>query len=410
MKTRRIEKINLLSATPGVETYLTVVRYGGHSEDRSGAQTNTQENTQDNRQRPPKVYLQAGLHADEWPGILALNHLQILLDAADAKGNIVGEIVLLPYANPMGMAQFLKGYHIGRFDFDMTGNFNRDYVDLANWAVDEVSHQLTENKLDNQQRIRKVFADKLNAYQPSLAIDYLKKQLLLLSFDSDYVLDLHCDTKSILHLYCNQRQQTQGELLAACLDCDLVLLEDDPGCIGFDIAGAGAWWKLSDLLKQRGIESPVGMPCFSSTVELRGQGDVDDVINAQDAANLYRYLVQIGVVQDEDVGLIAAQTASVPAQSISKLLTAVDTIIAPSAGLVVYKKALGEAVKAGDVVAELIDITQPPSASPRIPLVANTDGIVFTQITNNLVRPGHTVVKIVGDTPLTYRQGNLLAF
>ena len=35
-----------------------------------------------------KVYLQAALHADEQPGIMALHHLLPMLETADARGEL----------------------------------------------------------------------------------------------------------------------------------------------------------------------------------------------------------------------------------------------------------------------------------------------------------------------------------
>jgi len=72
----------------------------------------------------PKVYFQAGLHADEWPGFLVLNRLIKLLKKADKSGLIQGEIVIVPVANPIGLAQNFHGYIPGRFAFsDGGGNF-----------------------------------------------------------------------------------------------------------------------------------------------------------------------------------------------------------------------------------------------------------------------------------------------
>ena len=45
-----------------------------------------------------KVYLQAGLHADEMPGVLVLQHLMALLDEAEKRGQILGEVLVVPAA------------------------------------------------------------------------------------------------------------------------------------------------------------------------------------------------------------------------------------------------------------------------------------------------------------------------
>ena len=52
----------------------------------------------------PKVYIQASLHAEELPGMLVAHHLRSLLDRAEAAGALAGEVVLVPAANPIGVA------------------------------------------------------------------------------------------------------------------------------------------------------------------------------------------------------------------------------------------------------------------------------------------------------------------
>ncbi len=79
----------------------------------------------------PKIYLQASLHAEELPGMLVAHHLRALLEAADAAGQLRGEIVLVPVANPIGLAQRLNHKAMGRFELDSAQNFNRHYPDLA---------------------------------------------------------------------------------------------------------------------------------------------------------------------------------------------------------------------------------------------------------------------------------------
>lgn len=49
-----------------------------------------------------KAYIQAGIHADETPGLLVANHLIHLLDKAEKLNEIIEEICIVPYANPIG--------------------------------------------------------------------------------------------------------------------------------------------------------------------------------------------------------------------------------------------------------------------------------------------------------------------
>jgi predicted deacylase len=80
------EQIALASPAPGVALALTVHRFGT-----PGAR--------------PRVYIQASLHADELPGMIAAHHLRERLTRLEAEGRIAGEIVLVPSANPIGLSQ-----------------------------------------------------------------------------------------------------------------------------------------------------------------------------------------------------------------------------------------------------------------------------------------------------------------
>ena len=63
-----------------------------------------------------KVYIQASLHADELPGMLVAHHLRQKLLALEAQGALLGEVVVVPVANPIGLAQTLLRAPHGRFD------------------------------------------------------------------------------------------------------------------------------------------------------------------------------------------------------------------------------------------------------------------------------------------------------
>ena len=74
-----------------------------------------------------KIYLQAALHADEQPGIMALSHLLPLLDRAEREGRLAARFSVLPMVNPLGMSQLEHGDHHGRYDRLSGVNFNRQW-------------------------------------------------------------------------------------------------------------------------------------------------------------------------------------------------------------------------------------------------------------------------------------------
>lgn len=347
----------------------------------------------------PKAYFQAALHADEIPGLLVAQHLLRGLEQAQAAGQMLGEVVVVPVANPIGLGQHLNGRLLGRFDFEGTGNFNRGFPDLAPIAVERLRGQLSADAVANVARIRETLRAILAEQQATRETSALKQALLALAVDADYVIDLHCDSESLLHLYASYRHREAIRMLGAELGAAVILLEDEPGGSPFDEACAGLWWKLAAALS---AEGPIPLACFAATVELRGQADVQDDMAAADAAALLRFLQRKGVIAGEKPGpLPTFQCEPTP-------LEGVDVLTAPAAGVLVYRKQLGESVTVGEVVAEIIDPLGEPLGASRWEVCAATSGRLFARIIDRLVRPGQKFCKIAGREPLSYRQAGKL--
>ena len=121
--TKTIEKQTLPAFSMGNQRELTVIRYGSGS-------------------AAKKVYIQAGLHADEAPGYLVMHHLTNLLDEADAAGAIPGEILLIPVANPIGAGQWRDEVLRGRFDYFDNTNFNRKHLDITEKVTKKIQNDI----------------------------------------------------------------------------------------------------------------------------------------------------------------------------------------------------------------------------------------------------------------------------
>jgi uncharacterized protein len=213
----KTETVPLTGPSPGTTRHLTRHHWG-----RKGAR--------------PKVYLQAGLHADEMPGPLILYHLMDLLDAAEAEGRITGHVVVVPLANPVGLSEWLLHKPVGRRDLEGAHNFNRDYPDLAALAGDALDGKLGPNADANLRVIRSTFADALVRLPVETEVDELRLRLIEGSFDADHVLDLHCDHHSVVHLYASSARPGTAERLGAFIGAKLLLTEDLSGGNAFDEA------------------------------------------------------------------------------------------------------------------------------------------------------------------------------
>ncbi len=377
--TKTIDRISLGAMSPGTERFIAVHRYGT-----KGAR--------------PKAYVQASLHADEIPGMLAAHHLIRMLDAADAKGDIKGEIIVVPVANPIGLGQIINGAHSGRYELRGGGNFNRQWPDLFEGLLDAVRPKLGNDAAANVAAVRAAIGTKINQMTPDTELSRLKVELARLAHDADMVLDLHCDDEALMHVYMQPVHWDDFSDLAAELGARAGLLCMDSKAQSFDETFSLPWSKLKEAV---GDKFPIPNACFATTVEFRGQADVFDEMATEDAAGLYRFL-------QRHVAL-AGNPGAMPALKCDGTdLEATDIVRAPKAGVIAYKAALGAEVKKGDVIAELVDPLADDQSKARQPIRAVNDGLVLSRCLRKLVSPGDGIAMIVGKTKLAHRKAGTL--
>ena len=340
-----------------------------------------------------KAYIQASLHADEVPAMLVAQHLKKRLEALEAEGLIEGEIVLVPMANPIGLAQDQQGSLFGRFDLTTGINFNRQYRHLTAALIPLVEPLLGADEAANTQIIRTASMRLLDGWQPTTEADSLKKLLQTLAMDADIVLDLHCDTQAVLHVYAGTPLVAQTMPLAAYLGAQALLVSKASGDDPFDESVSRIWWELAEHFAGR---FPIANACFSSTVELRGEIEVDHALAAQDAQALINYLTHAGHIGGPVAPLPEALCAATP-------LEGVEPLTAPQAGILVFFKAPGDAVTAGEAIGEVID----PLTDQATLLIASVSGTLFARVSRRYVTRQMRVAKIAGS--VAFRTGNLLS-
>lgn len=340
----------------------------------------------------PKAYIQAALHADELPALLVAQKLQQQLQALEAQGQLLGQVVLVPYANPIGLAQQVLGYLAGRFDVRDGINFNREYADLAALVAPRVAEQLGSDARANTQLIRQAMRDVMAARTANTPAEDMKNHLLRLAADADVVLDLHCDSESVLHLYALSPQVEMTRELGALLGAQAMLMAEESGGSPFDEACSRPWLQLQQLFPNH----PIELACFSTTVELRGETDVRHDLAEQDARGLVAFLRLRGVLGGERPVLPTPLCAPTP-------LVASEPIVAPHAGVVVFHRAVGERVVAGDLIADLLD----PETGACTPLRCQSAGVFYAGVASRWAPPGKVIAKVAGTT--LARTGKLLA-
>ncbi|MXR38203.1 succinylglutamate desuccinylase/aspartoacylase family protein [Craterilacuibacter sinensis] len=366
----QIETLPLISPIPGQQHALKLWRFGN-----AGAR--------------PRVYLQAALHADEIPGMLTLTLLRERLAEMEAEGHICGEILLLPVANPVGLAQQHLGLAQGRFDAGSGLNFNRNYPDLGPGLLARLQGLPSQGEAIDTATVREQMQALLGESCPKTELESLQHTLFALACVSDVVLDLHCDSEAELHLYVHSEQLDEATALAGFMGAAATLHATEQGGNSFDDCCTRPWWWLRQHYPQ------LPMACFAATVELRGQLDVSLEQATGDAAHLLDYLVWRGAVTGE------AQPPAAPAMPTP--LQGVSVSCAPHGGIVSYCHPVGSPVEAGTRLGWVID----PLSGQRSELCAEASGIYYARVLQRFVPAGLELCFVAGETPL--RSGRLLA-
>jgi len=321
-----IERVTLDSDTLGQELSVRVFRFRGSK-------------------NGPAVYIQGALHSHEMPGMVAIDRLIPRLAVAENEARLVGDVTLVPHANPIGLAQAVFDQTFGRFDLNSRVNFNRSFPSDA--------------------------ADKL-AGKP--AAERLKATLLALAEQADVVLDLHCDEEGPVYLYVSKSQLDEGRRLARAMQATIILADgcDDP--ISFDLA-VGARWAA---------EERKGDARFAATIELRGMMDVTPAFAEQDADGLYRYLVDIETVIDE---LPAIATV----EPITGDVVDAQLIPTPVSGALLFDVDIEDWVTKGQRLA--VVVSEPGTEYHEIK--SPFDGKVMTRRDQRFARRGDYIIKVL---------------
>lgn len=341
-----ISELIIPGDTPGIEWRLPVLHFAGTSA------------------TAPKVYIQAALHANELPGTALIHYLCEHLREAEAEGAILGDITIVPQANPIGAAQSHFGEMQGRFDLASRTNFNRDFplVTLA-----ERDSLLAD--LDGQ-----------------TAVNRLKRTLLHMALGAELVLDLHCDDESIQYAYIDEAFWPEASDLASALAMEAVFLSDGESSAFEEAVG--------HAFKRQGKETLAQVPGrLAVTVELRGRRDVYPDMAKADAHGLWRFLAARGVVRDEAARLADFTGPAVPLDNI-------EMVRAVEPGTVLFHKDIGDTVEAGDLLATLI--TRPGFADGSVDIRASGAGLVATRSSDRFVRRGGDLMKIACGKPTCF--------
>ncbi|KQZ87053.1 peptidase M14 [Mesorhizobium sp. Root157] len=305
----------------------------------------------------PSAYLQAALHAGELPGTVAIDALMPLLAKAESEGRIRGAITVVPWANPVGRAQYHFTEQQGRFHLATRTNFNRDFplIDRPETAL--LPDEATLATVDQR----------------------LKVRLLKLSVGHDIVLDLHCDDESVAYLYVPRELWPAMQDCAAAMGVEAVLLWEGASGAAFEEASIHPHLRGDKARLERQVVT---------TVEYRGVADVDGGLAKADAEGLYRLLVARGVIADPSIAAVG------PFKGVVAPLENIDMMPSPKAGAILYHVKPGDRVSKGDRLATIVHAPGEPDG--RVDVAAPQAGYILTRRSHRITRTGDDLLKLVG--------------
>lgn len=347
----RIEQLPIAHMTPGMQAHVTALHFG--------------------EGLPRKVYIQASLHADEMPGSLAAYYLRQRLSALEAAGQLRTHVVLVPFCNPLGLAQSIAYTHHGRFHLPTGQNFNRLFtLPVAQWLLQDLAQDPPEWQTDaqaNEALLRHRLLRVIDAFKPQTNVQSMHQHLLRLSHDADIVLDLHCDNIAVAHLYTTPEGWPHFEPLCRHVGsgCQL-LMEPHTSGSAFSEFFLDVWQTVRKHYPDVALTSTRQ----TATLELRGEYDLRHEDAQRDAQAIVSYLAHHGHI---DTPVPPAPPLLNPPHPFA----GVFYLPTPCSGVVVYKVKPGDWVKAGQVVADIVDPLQDcitPVHTPHAGLVFALSG------------------------------------
>jgi hypothetical protein len=334
------------------------------------------------RQERPCAYVQANVHGGELQGNAAILALFDLLERESLRGSVV----LAPRVNPVSANQQVGDYVAGVYDFLSGNNFNRgylyltgpsrsasaaSYVDVDSFAAAHAASTVGEIREGFRESLKAALdaiEEESRAWGADSRLDFALA-IQRMAVESDLVLDLHTGDRAPRYLY-----SPEGAVAAARAFGFPFVLEV-PARFGgaLDEASFVPWQDLSDALRRAGRDD-VPRLVDGFTVELGSMNSFSIEAGKEDARRIASALRHYGVLDGEP----EEPPARITACSVGDY----RSLHAPVGGLVDLAVQPGAPVKAGDVVARIVDPSRcrslPPRASDAVVEVrAPEDGIVL---------------------------------
>ncbi|WP_144631200.1 succinylglutamate desuccinylase/aspartoacylase family protein [Bordetella genomosp. 13] len=328
-----------------------------------------------------KVYVQASLHADETPAMLAAVLLRRRLQALESEGSLRARIVLVPVANPIGLSQHVMGQFFGCFELNGMANFNRG-IPRASDLCAVLEGRLGGDAARNKTVIHEAMRERLDAQQPRTELESLRLALMKMAYDADVVLDIHCSLEAVVHLYTTNAAWPRLEPLARHLRSEAQLLTGDTG-LGLFVEGINLTWE--DLHARYGKTCALPDPAVAAILELGGEREVSYAAAQRHMEAIIAFLVGQGAI-----GGVAPAAPALRHPAVQ--LSASQHFNAPASGIVVYRAGIGDVVKAGDPICDIID----PITDACTTLTCHAEGVFYMRRAIRFVTAGAEIGRVTG--------------
>ncbi|MEG3863598.1 succinylglutamate desuccinylase/aspartoacylase domain-containing protein [Microcoleus sp. herbarium12] len=344
-----------------------------------------------------KAYIQSNLHGAEISGNAVIHQLIEFLMSQDSN-QLIGEILLVPVCNPVGVSQRSHHFSPGRYNhYDgedwnrIFWDFEKEGEDIQAFAKSHINLDADTIKYKYRKEIAWSFAKQLariNAPSCRPYSEIYRYQLQSLCLDADYVLDLHSSTnQAVDYIYCfSSRSESAKAFLL-----DRGILFDEYDGDAFDEAFLKPWLALEKSLTELG--SAIVFDVEAWTLELGSGMQMNPESVAKGLRGIKNYLATKGLLKIE--GFPLPETAAHPMILTPK--NSVKKYYAPAGGMIQNRVQLGSFVKKGDRLYQILSFNKNGELPSLVEVSAESDVFVFDVSTNHSVNQGEYVLSVMVD-------------
>lgn len=342
-----------------------------------------------------KCYIQANTHGGEIAGNGAIYSLLEQLKSYD----IYGTITIVPHCNPVSLNNQIDHEQHGVYDAVTGQNWNRIFklpVDAEGkeWRVN-VNEFARLHSRDSWKDIKREYRREIG-----LALERLRKtashhgleytvhaalQLQSLSYDADFVLDLHTGDVAPRYLYVPEYAMKSAPYFG--IPHNLIMKNDFGG--SFDEVNFSPWMTLVEQLEMMG-RTDIELDVEAYTVELGSLERIHPSEMEQDAGRILNYLKHKGMVSGEAIAPKEKLYACTMEHYIS--------YVSPASGLLVVDQEPGTHLKAGQEIGYILsmrDYSPDHPENAKTPLRLQEDGILLTRRMSPVVFQGQVIFKMM---------------